>query len=47
MGYNTKIDWCDTSWNPVTGCYHKCDYCYARGIATRFSGFLPEENPGT
>lgn len=47
MGYNTKIDWCDTSWNPVTGCYHGCDYCYARGIATRFSGFLPEENPGT
>lgn len=47
MGYNTKIDWCDTSWNPVTGCYHKCEYCYARGIATRFAGFLPEENPGT
>ena len=47
MGYNTKIDWCDTTWNPVTGCYHKCEYCYARGIATRFSGFLPEENPGT
>lgn len=47
MGYNTKIDWCDTSWNPVTGCYHKCEYCYARGLATRFAGFLPEENPGT
>lgn len=47
MGYNTKIDWCDTSWNPVTGCYHDCEYCYARGIATRFAGFLPEENPNT
>lgn len=47
MGYNTKIDWYDTSWNPVTGCYHKCQYCYARGIATRFAGFLPEENPST
>ena len=47
MGYKTKIDWCDSSWNPVTGCYHKCEYCHARGIATRFAGFIPEENPGT
>ncbi len=34
----TKIDWCDSTWNPVTGCFHGCEYCYARGIATRFSG---------
>lgn len=34
----TKIDWCDSTWNPVTGCFHKCEYCYARGIATRFGG---------
>lgn len=34
----TKIDWCDSSWNPVTGCYHNCEYCYARSIANRFSG---------
>lgn len=34
----TKIDWCDSSWNPVTGCKHGCEYCYARGIATRFGG---------
>lgn len=34
----TKIDWCDSSWNPVTGCNHGCEYCYARGIATRFGG---------
>lgn len=33
----TKIDWCDSTWNPVTGCYHNCRYCYARNIATRFS----------
>lgn len=32
----TKIDWCDSTWNPVTGCFHGCDYCYARGIAERF-----------
>lgn len=34
----TKIDWCESTWNPVTGCYHECPYCYARGIANRFSG---------
>lgn len=35
----TKIDWCTDSWNPVTGCQHGCEYCYARGIATRFGGW--------
>ena len=34
----TKIDWCDSTWNLVTGCLHGCEYCYARGIANRFSG---------
>lgn len=36
MGARTKIDWCDATWNPVTGCLHGCEYCYARGIAKRF-----------
>lgn len=36
MGSRTKIDWCDASWNPVTGCLHDCEYCYARRIAERF-----------
>ena len=36
---NTKIDWCDASWNPVVGCRHNCPYCYARDIANRFGGF--------
>lgn len=44
MGSKTKIDWCDSSWNPVTGCLHGCEYCYARKIAERFKGFAPEEN---
>ena len=39
MGYKTKIDWCDSSWNPVTGCLHGCEYCYARGIAKRYGGY--------
>ncbi len=32
----TKIEWCDLTWNPVTGCLHGCPYCYARNIAKRF-----------
>lgn len=35
----SKIDWCDSTWNPVTGCLHGCEYCYARGIAKRFGGW--------
>lgn len=34
----TKIDWCDSTWNPVTGCLHDCEYCYAKDIAHRFGG---------
>ena len=34
----TKIDWAESTWNPVTGCNHDCAYCYARNIARRFSG---------
>lgn len=30
----TEIGWALWSWNPVTGCNHGCDYCYARAIAT-------------
>ena len=40
----SKIDWCDYTWNPVTGCLNGCEYCYARKIANRFSGYLPNEN---
>lgn len=36
----TKIDWADSTWNPVTGCLHGCEYCYARGIANRFGGHM-------
>lgn len=40
----TKIDWCDSTWNPVTGCLHGCEYCYARGIANRFGCHAKAEN---
>lgn len=42
MGVSTKIDWCDSTWNPVTGCLHGCEYCYARRIAERFGSHLEE-----
>ncbi len=41
---NTEIEWCDSTWNPVTGCLHSCEYCYARKQARRFAGF--DENLG-
>jgi len=38
----TKIDWAESSWNPVSGCLHKCQYCYARSMANRFGlAFAP------
>ena len=44
MGYKTKIDWADATWNPVTGCLHGCEYCYARRIAERFGSIALESN---
>lgn len=37
---NDNIEWAIWTWNPVTGCKHGCDYCYAEGIANRF---LPQK----
>lgn len=34
----TKIEWTDTTWNPVTGCDRTspgCDHCYAMALAKR------------
>lgn len=43
----TNIEWCDYTWNPVTGCLHGCSYCYARRMAKRFgkSEGLPSRPP--
>lgn len=35
---NENIEWASWTWNPVTGCKHGCNYCYARDIAMRFNG---------
>ena len=34
----TKIEWAEYTWNPVTGCLHGCEYCYARTMVKRFAG---------
>ena len=34
----SKIEWCDHTWNPITGCRHDCKYCYARRMTVRFAG---------
>jgi protein gp37 len=39
----SKIEWCDWSWNPITGCERNCYYCYARKMFHRFGkSFKPE-----
>jgi protein gp37 len=38
---NSKIEWCDSTWNPVTGCTKVsagCDHCYAETFAERWRG---------
>ena len=43
--HKSKIEWCSHTWNPVTGCKHGCEYCYARRMVSRF-GPHPCERPG-
>jgi len=38
MGIKTKIDWCESTWNPITGCKNGCEYCYAAKYAKRLIG---------
>ena len=46
----TKIEWCDESWNPLTGCSQiseGCRNCYAERMSKRLKGRFgyPEKNP--
>lgn len=41
MSVNSKIEWTDTTWNPVRGCSKisaGCKHCYAETMAERFRG---------
>jgi len=41
MGDQSRIEWTDATWNPVTGCTKVspgCDHCYAERFAERFRG---------
>lgn len=41
MSDRSGIEWCDATWNPVTGCTKVspgCDHCYAETFAERFRG---------
>jgi protein gp37 len=42
---NEMVDWASWTWNPVTGCWHGCDYCYARAIANdeRMAAVYPKK----
>ena len=46
----TKIEWTDSTWNPVTGCTpisEGCDHCYAKRMANRLAGRYgyPKDDP--
>lgn len=41
MSANSKIEWTERTWNPVTGCTEVspgCDHCYAKTFAERWRG---------
>jgi hypothetical protein len=49
----TKIDWknpkegwrLDMTWNPIVGCRHGCNYCYARRMNDRFQWIANWNDP--
>ena len=47
---STKIEWCEETWNPITGCTPcspGCAHCYAKRMATRLKGRFgyPADDP--
>jgi len=49
MSENTKIEWCDHTFNPWTGCTKVspgCDHCYAEGWSKRAGNKVGKWGPG-
>ncbi len=47
---STKIEWCDETWNPITGCTpisEGCENCYAERMSKRLKGRFgyPKDDP--
>ena len=38
---NDQVSWAGFTWNPVTGCLHNCEYCYAREGAVMNRNLAP------
>ena len=48
MSTASKIEWTETTWNPVTGCTkvsHGCKRCYAERMSSQASGHGHGEVP--
>lgn len=50
MAEKTKIEWTESTWNPVTGCTKispGCENCYAERISKKFAGKFgyPQDDP--
>ena len=47
---NVQVDWARYTTNPISGCLHTCEYCYARYVAEKLGrykqGFHPTFFPG-
>ena len=45
----SKIEYCDYSYNPITGCRFNCDFCYAKKICKHYGlyggSFEPQFHP--
>ena len=41
----TTIEYCDYSWNPLTGCTKRCSYCYANRLAQGWLRNIYSANP--
>jgi protein gp37 len=50
MSTNTRIEWADATWSPITGCTpisEGCEHCYAARMAKRLAGRFgyPKDEP--